>query len=177
MKATLQIYSDDGTLKIFDFGLCTCIKVRRRSDIFYEMTGNKGSLRYMAPEVANKKPYGEKVDVHSFGIVLWQMARDKIPFDGMDASGFLTNVVRNKERPKLDKQWPPEFCALLVSCWHHNPISRPSFRDVVTILDTLLGSAPSSDHHHHHQSDAHDSHHNESGSQQQPVRRGQSSIL
>jgi hypothetical protein len=132
-------FTEDGALKIIDFGLCTCVKVRRRSDIFYEMTGNTGSLRYMAPEVANRKPYGEKVDVHSFGIILWQMARDKVPFDGMDANEFLTSVVRNKERPKLDKSWPVEFSNLLVSCWHHNPTARPSFREIVLVLDGLLG--------------------------------------
>ena len=47
------------------------------------MTGNTGSLRYMAPEVALKKPYNEKADVYSFAIMLWQMARDKVPFKGM----------------------------------------------------------------------------------------------
>jgi hypothetical protein len=132
-------FTDDGTLKVLDFGLCTCVKVRRRSDIFYEMTGNTGSLRYMAPEVAMRKPYGEKVDVHSYGIILWQMARDRVPFDGMDANAFMTAVVRNKERPKLDKSWPEPFSHLIVSCWSHVPTARPSFREIIIVLDGLLG--------------------------------------
>jgi tRNA A-37 threonylcarbamoyl transferase component Bud32 len=133
-------FTEDGTLKILDFGLCTCIKSRKRADVFYEMTGHTGSLRYMAPEVAQHKPYGEKVDVHSFGIILWQMAKDKVPFDGMDAEEFTTSVVQNKERPKLDKSWPPEFTNLLVSCWNPNPVSRPSFREIVITLEGLLGT-------------------------------------
>lgn len=132
-------FTDEGVLKVLDFGLCTCVKTRRRSDIFYEMTGNTGSLRYMAPEVALRKPYGEKVDVHSYGIILWQMARDRVPFDGMDANEFMTSVVRNKERPKLDKSWPEPFSHLVVSCWNHNPAARPSFREIIIVLDSLLG--------------------------------------
>jgi hypothetical protein len=64
----------DGSLKLFDLGLCTCVKRRTDTHVAYEMTGNTGSLRYMAPEVALRKPYTEKVDVYSFGIMVWQMA-------------------------------------------------------------------------------------------------------
>ena len=44
-------FSADGTLKLFDFGLCTCVKRRETLGQTYKMTGNTGSLRYMAPEV------------------------------------------------------------------------------------------------------------------------------
>ena len=76
-------FTSTGALKLFDFGLVTC--VHRRQDVFsnYAMTGYTGSLRYMAPEVAQRLPYNEKVDVYSYGIMVWQMARDKIPFKGL----------------------------------------------------------------------------------------------
>ena len=37
----------------------------------YNMTGNTGSARYMAPEVALDQPYHESVDVYSFSMILW----------------------------------------------------------------------------------------------------------
>ena len=40
----------DGQLKLFDFGLVTCIRSRKDETTAYEMTGYTGSLRYMAPE-------------------------------------------------------------------------------------------------------------------------------
>ena len=40
-------FTDDGTVKIFDFGLSTCVKARSELDECYQMTGNTGSLRYM----------------------------------------------------------------------------------------------------------------------------------
>ncbi|KAL3809902.1 hypothetical protein ACHAXA_008554 [Cyclostephanos tholiformis] len=40
------------------------------SDEVYEMSGETGSLRYMAPEVADCQPYNQKADVYSFGKLL-----------------------------------------------------------------------------------------------------------
>ena len=51
-------------MKLFDFGLCTTVRTREYENEAYDMTGNTGSLRYMAPEVALRKPYTEKVDVY-----------------------------------------------------------------------------------------------------------------
>ena len=49
--------SHDGRLKLFDFGLCTCVKVRTTSRESYKMTGGTGSLRYMAPEVTTSHSF------------------------------------------------------------------------------------------------------------------------
>ena len=39
--------------------------------------------------MALKKPYNEKADVYSFGIILWQMGRDKVPFKGLSRTEFM----------------------------------------------------------------------------------------
>ena len=105
------------------------------------MTGYTGSLRYMAPEVALRLPYTEKVDVYSFAIVVWQMARDRVPFKGLNRDEFFEQIVANGERPKLDKAWPPAFTDLITQCWHKDPSKRPSFDEVVAGLDELIKSA------------------------------------
>ncbi|KAJ1434057.1 kinase-like domain-containing protein [Ochromonadaceae sp. CCMP2298] len=103
------------------------------------MTGYTGSLRYMAPEVALREPYTEKVDVYSYGIMLWQMARDRLPFTGLGKTGFMQEVVRGGIRPKLDKNWPPGFTNLLTSCWQRDPENRPSFSMLIIDLNKLVG--------------------------------------
>ena len=70
--------SADGRLKLFDFGLCRCVQKRTSESDAYEMTGNTGSLRYMAPEVVLNRGYNEKVDVFSFAVVMWTIAREKV---------------------------------------------------------------------------------------------------
>jgi len=131
-------FTSAGTLKLFDFGLCTCVKKRTLTDEAYEMSGNTGSLRYMAPEVALGLPYTEKADVYSFGIMIWQMARDRVPFKGMSREEFMKSVVKGGERPKLDKSWPIVFSKLLTDCWHKDPLKRPSFATIVTELTSLI---------------------------------------
>lgn len=135
-------FTEDGTLKLFDFGLCTFIKKRQLETDSYKMTGNTGSLRYMAPEVALDQPYSEKADVYSFGILLWQMSRpDKVPFQGMTKEVFTDNVVLRNFRPKMDSSWPIPFKKLLESCWNKDQIMRPSFAAIIEELTVLISSA------------------------------------
>jgi serine/threonine protein kinase len=137
-------FTADGTLKLFDFGLCTLVQSRSTSTQVYEMTGNTGSLRYMAPEVAQQKPYCESADVYSFGIMVWQMARDRTPFDGFNRREFAEQVVKAGLRPKLDKQWPEEFTRILTFCWHSDPLQRPTFKKLIADFTKLIksGSSP-----------------------------------
>lgn len=56
-------------LQIFDFGLARevreCDKLQGHDT--YIMSGETGTLRYMAPEVAQGLPYNHKIDVYAFG--------------------------------------------------------------------------------------------------------------
>ena len=148
-------FTDDGELKLLDFGLSTCVKKRTSLDEAYEMSGiinsalfkffkitcsvgNTGSLRYMAPEVALGLPYSEKADVYSYGILMWQMARDKVPFKGMSRENFTKEVVKGGERPKLDNYWPKNFALLLTDCWNKDQEKRPSFESIINRIDELL---------------------------------------
>lgn len=134
-------FTAGGTLKLFDFGLCSCVRKRANTSEAYEMTGNTGSLRYMAPEVAMDRSYNEKADVYSFGVMLWQMAKDRVPFHGLTRVTFFEKVVNRGERPKIDKSWPKRFTLLLQSCWHADPNLRPSFGMITKELNGLLEDA------------------------------------
>ena len=50
----------------------------------YCLTGQTGSVRYMAPEVSLGEPYNQAVDVYSFSMVLWEMLHMKKPYFGMN---------------------------------------------------------------------------------------------
>ena len=104
------------------------------------MTGTTGSLRYMAPEVAMRQIYSEKVDVYSYGIMLWQMASDQIPFKGLSRDDFMERVVVGGERPKIGALWPKRFIILLQACWHADSRRRPSFEKVIDQIDQMMKS-------------------------------------
>jgi serine/threonine protein kinase len=130
----------DGHLKLFDFGLCRCVQKRSSSHQAYEMTGNTGSLRYMAPEVVLNQNYTEKVDVYSFAIVVWAVASNRPPFKGFDRGMHRERTVINNERPKPDGDWPPEFTELLESCWDRDFMKRPTFEVIADKLDKIRES-------------------------------------
>ena len=131
-------FTEEGVLKVFDFGLCTCVHSRKTPTDVYEMTGATGSIRYMAPEVSRKLPYTELVDVYSFSILAWQILKDKVPFRGMNKASFTVEVIQKGVRPKIDPSWPTQLSTLLQSCWHVDYMKRPSFKDVLRQLDELI---------------------------------------
>ena len=47
------------------------------------MEDDPGTYRWMAPEMCKRKPYGPKVDVYSFGLVLWELVSGSIPYEEM----------------------------------------------------------------------------------------------
>jgi serine/threonine protein kinase len=92
----------------------------------------------MAPEVALHQPYTEKVDVYSFGIVIWTVARNKPPYADFNSETHHQRVVLDGVRPKLEKSWPADFCNLLELCWHKDFTKRPSFEFICTQLDHMI---------------------------------------
>lgn len=126
-------------MKLIDFGLAKLLEnADPSSEEMYSMSGETGSLRYMAPEVAEALPYNHKADVYSFGMILWELNAGKKPFVGLNREMFYERVVHGGERPSLNKKWPPELCQLISECWDAEIENRPNFGNIVQRLDGLL---------------------------------------
>ncbi|MEX2308325.1 MAG: serine/threonine-protein kinase [Pirellulales bacterium] len=72
-----NIFSDEGTVKIGDYGLAKFISCSRRSG----QTESVGTVHYMAPEIANGR-YGREIDTYALGIILFEMLTGRVPFEG-----------------------------------------------------------------------------------------------
>eukprot|EP01036_Dinobryon_divergens_P032454 gene32454-42044_t len=131
-------FTDNMQLKLFDFGLMTCVKRPTLATDMYQMSGCTGSPRYMAPEVAQRKPYNHKVDVYSFGILFWEMLTGTRPFDGFNMEDFMREVVNRNCRPKIPETLSAELSNLLSACWTKDPAARPSFENILTTLDGVV---------------------------------------
>jgi serine/threonine protein kinase len=124
-------------VKLFDFGLMTCVKRSSNPCDTFVMTGCTGSLRYMAPEVALRKAYNEKVDIYSFGIILWQMVTGSLPFKGVSKAEYMAEVVGAGKRPKLSKDMPLELTSLMSKCWDEDHARRPTGKQIVEMLESV----------------------------------------
>ncbi|XP_015756075.1 PREDICTED: mitogen-activated protein kinase kinase kinase 7-like [Acropora digitifera] len=91
--------------------------------------------------------YTEKCDVHSFGVILWEMITRRKPYDDMPRSNAFTVMwaVYNGTRPPLIAGIPKPIEDLMTSCWDKDPLSRPSFTRIVQILQHLIQFFPGPD--------------------------------
>lgn len=130
-----------GDVKLFDFGLAKELDESLRSEgcaEMYELSGNTGSLRYMAPEVARSDPYNLTADVYGFGLVLWQVCSLELPFDGMNRQDHSDCVVYGNERPEVDPSWNLSLRILMKRAWESDPLKRPAMDSVYKILKTEI---------------------------------------
>jgi serine/threonine protein kinase len=145
-------FNSRGVLKLFDFGFarCTaesdsssmCIDKLDDGEVSHLLYDKCGTPRYMAPEVGLESGYSFPADVHSFGILLWQICALKKPFDKVESTDEFHEVVFvNGTRPKLVKYWPQVLRDTMTSCWSVSAADRPDMRYVKTMLSAYARDA------------------------------------
>jgi serine/threonine protein kinase len=123
-----------GDVKIFDFGLAKEFDpAKSNPDGTYNYTGDTGSPRYMATEVAQERPYNQNVDVYSFCILLWEILTLSQPFENFTFSMLKRKVVEEGFRPKPDDKWPPAISNALRAGWG-DAKKRPSMEEIHDVL-------------------------------------------
>ncbi|XP_076772013.1 mixed lineage kinase domain-like protein isoform X2 [Arvicanthis niloticus] len=86
------------------------------------------STAYVSPERL-KDPYCEyviNVEIYSFGIVLWEIATGKIPFEGCDSKKIYELVVEEKKQEPLGQDCPELLREIINECRAQEPSQRPS---------------------------------------------------
>lgn len=127
-----------GDLKVLDFGLCKSLEAKDKVENGYKLSVLTGSIPYMAPEVALKKPYDTNADVYSFAILLWEVMGLKWAFTGFDTREYLVQVcVRNLRLP-VQRGWPAMIRVLIQEGWDRHPNKRPTMKRMGTLLRAEL---------------------------------------
>ncbi|KAF6143842.1 hypothetical protein GIB67_009823 [Kingdonia uniflora] len=129
LKSDNLLISADKSIKIADFGVAR-IEVQTEG-----MTPETGTYRWMAPEMIQHRPYTQKVDVYSFGIVLWELITGMLPFQNMTAVQAAFAVVNKGVRPIIPNDCLPVLSEIMTRCWDANPEIRPLFTEVVGMLE------------------------------------------
>ncbi|XP_072995715.1 serine/threonine-protein kinase 52-like isoform X2 [Typha latifolia] len=120
------------TVKIADFGVAR-VEAQNPND----MTGETGTLGYMAPEVLNGNPYNRKCDVYSFGICLWEIYCCDMPYPDLSFSEVTSAVVRQNLRPDIPRCCPSSLANVMKRCWDANADRRPEMDEVVAMLEAI----------------------------------------
>ncbi len=135
-------------LKIADFGLSRRFKhggpnLSMSGSTPGVMTSETGTYRWMAPEVIRHEPYSQKIDVYSYGVVVWELFACEIPFYGMTPIQAAFAVADKNLRPSAMSEYgkampiPVGWMEMISRCWHPSPHFRPQFKDIVAALDEM----------------------------------------
>uniref|UniRef100_A0A3Q1JML9 Mitogen-activated protein kinase kinase kinase 12 n=1 Tax=Anabas testudineus TaxID=64144 RepID=A0A3Q1JML9_ANATE len=129
LKSPNMLITYDDAVKISDFGTS-----KELSDKSTKMSF-AGTVAWMAPEVIRNEPVSEKVDIWSFGVVLWEMLTGEVPYKDVDSSAIIWGVGNNSLQLPVPDSCPESFKLLLRQCWNCKPRNRPSFRQILLHLD------------------------------------------
>ncbi|KAI8010630.1 Serine/threonine-protein kinase STY13 [Camellia lanceoleosa] len=132
VKAENMLLDTHRNLKIADFGVAR-VEAQNPQD----MTGETGTLGYMAPEVLDGKPYNRKCDVYSFGICLWEIYCCDLPYTNLSFVEVSSAVVRQNLRPEIPRCCPSSLAHIMKKCWDANPEKRPDMSEVVRLLEAI----------------------------------------
>ncbi|XP_076954570.1 RAF-like serine/threonine-protein kinase 20 [Bidens hawaiensis] len=130
--------------KVGDFGLS---KIKRNTLV---SGGVRGTLPWMAPELLNggSNKVSEKVDVFSFGIVLWEIITREEPYANMHYGAIIGGMVNNTLRPTIPSDCVPDWRRLMEQCWAPDPAVRPSFTEITNQLRVMSSAYQNKQHAH-----------------------------
>ncbi|KAI4295340.1 hypothetical protein L6164_035395 [Bauhinia variegata] len=129
---------DSGHLKVGDFGGSKLLSVKEDRPLSCQET----SCRYVAPEVFKQEEYDTKVDVFSFALILQEMIEGCPPFSAKQEAE-VPKVYAAKERPPFRapaKCYGHGLRELIEVCWNENPAKRPTFRQIITRLESIYNT-------------------------------------
>lgn len=138
---SMNVLLDDELLpKICDFGVS-----RFASEEKVIMTKEIGTPHWMAPELFESNNYTNKVDVYAYGILLWEMLTEKVPFKGKEGYQIALAVCTKKERPAIPDHTPRPLKNLINICWDQDPNKRPKFQKIIKLLESKKVTFPKTD--------------------------------
>ncbi|GMI30521.1 hypothetical protein TrRE_jg5699, partial [Triparma retinervis] len=135
LKSANILIGNDGSGKVADFGGSQSNSMS--SSMSLKGSG-VGTVRWAAPEVLENgvKALSTKADVYSFGIVIWECATKKIPWEGKTDMQISRAMIK-EQRPEVDDSMEKDLRALMEHCWSEDPKDRPHFDEIVKRLEAI----------------------------------------
>lgn len=132
LKSSNLLVDKNWNVKVGDFGLS-----RIKHETYLTTKTGKGTPQWMAPEVLRNEQADEKSDIYSFGVVLWEITTEKIPWDSLNSMQVIGAVGFMNQRLDIPKDVDPQWASLIESCWCSEPLSRPTFQEILDKLKDL----------------------------------------
>lgn len=127
LKSLNVLIDQDRLTHICDFGYSKQMEGKNAL-----MTKNVGTPHWMAPELLTQSDnYDNKVDVYAYAIVFWELVTCQLPYNGMEPTQIIAQVLMNNARPRIPSTLSGPTLDLMTMCWDREPKSRPTFTEIL----------------------------------------------
>jgi serine/threonine protein kinase len=127
---------EEGTVKLFDFGLA---KVLPKNGDEFKLSGLTGTIRYMSPQCARKEKYGLSSDVYSFALVLSEIVSLETPYPGMKAADIVKSLkTKGAYQPRVKPDIPVPLKHIILRGCDEDPSKRPTMHKINKIMLRLI---------------------------------------
>jgi eukaryotic-like serine/threonine-protein kinase len=123
VKPANVLVTDDGRIKLADFGLAT---LRELDADVTRTAGAIGTVAYMSPEQANGEEIGPGSDIFSFGVLAYELLAGARPFTGPGPAAVIGAILRGRRLPlrELRSDLSEALVALVDRCLEVDPGGR-----------------------------------------------------
>ena len=125
--------TEENRVKILDFGLAKpdpdTTQFQRTEVPTQPLTQEGrlvGTVPYMSPEQLESKPVDPRTDIFSFGIVLYELATGRRPFNGDSALSVASSIIKDTPESvdSLRQGFSPEVGRVIDRCLEKDPDRR-----------------------------------------------------
>jgi tRNA A-37 threonylcarbamoyl transferase component Bud32/Flp pilus assembly protein TadD len=134
-------YGERDVVKVLDFGIARFVDGDQSRTQMTHDGAVVGTPAYMSPEQAMGQPIDPRADFYSLGVMLYQMAIGRLPFDGPTLAALLVaHATQEPPRPSVVAPGvvAPAMEALILRLLSKSPADRPATAaEVLAALEAL----------------------------------------
>ncbi len=133
LKPANVMVSDDGRVKVLDFGLARSAEPEpgrvEADETRLQLTEEGtilGTMPYMSPEQIEAKLLDPRTDIFSLGIMLYELATGERPFRGDSSPALMSSILKDRPRPVGERRpdVPGDVSRLIDRCLEKQPRDR-----------------------------------------------------